>query len=264
MNPTVQQIFDCLTAAAPLSLAMDFDNPGLLVGTPTQEVTSALLCLDITGPVIEEAEARGCNLIISHHPLFFSLPKALLTDATGPAGRAVKLLRRDISAICLHTNMDIAEGGVNDLLLQKLQLIPAGRFGKTGEGEETCIGRIGTLPSPLPAAEFAAQVKQLLGCGVVRYLPGVKPLSTIGVVGGSGGDMAEQAIEAGCDALVTADVKHHEFLEAAERGFTLLDAGHYHTERFLVEFFEQLIQKEHPALPVLISANIEKDIVQVI
>lgn len=264
MKPTVQQLFDCLTAAAPLSLAMDFDNPGLLVGNPEQQATSALLCLDITGAVIEEAEDRGCNLIVSHHPLFFSLPKALLTGAGGPAGRAVRMLRSDLSAICLHTNMDIATGGVNDLLIQKLQLSPAGRFGRTGEGEETCIGRIGLLGAPLPPADFAARVKRLLGCGVVRYLPGGRPVQRVAVVGGSGGDMAEQALEAGCDTLVTADIKHHVFLEAAEQNLTLIDAGHYHTERFLVEFFEQLIHKSYPDFPVVVSKSIERDIVQTI
>ena len=249
---TVEMVFSSLCELAPLDLKMDFDNVGLLVGDARQRVSSVLLTLDITKDVIEEAETEGCQLIVSHHPLFFSLPRALRFDCPETANVA-RLLQSGISAVCMHTNLDLADGGVNDVLLARLQLAPVGELG------DSALGRVGFVQEEMPACAFAAFVKQALGCRVVRYVDAGCPVSKVAVVGGSGGDQIETALLAGCDTLVTADVKHHQFLEAQDRAFNLIDAGHYHTERPVLDAVYALLQQRHPELTLLRSATLEQD-----
>ena len=164
-----------------------------------------------------------------------------------------RLLQYSISAICMHTNLDCAAGGVNDVLLQRLGLSAQGGLG------EQALGRIGLCGQGMTAQAFARFVKQCLGCRVVRFVDGGRPVHRVAVVGGSGGDFVGEALEAGCDTLVTADVKHHEFLEAAERGLTLLDAGHYHTERPVLEAVRAFLEKRHPELTLVPSDTLVQD-----
>lgn len=254
---TVEMVLSSLCELAPLERKLDFDNVGLLVGDARQSVFSVLLTLDITKDVIEEAGTKGCQLIVSHHPLFFSLPKALRFDCPETANVA-QLLQSGVSAVCMHTNLDLAAGGVNDVLLTRLQLAPAGAFG------EDALGRVGFVQEEMPAGAFAAFVKQALGCRVVRFVDAGRPVSKVAVVGGSGGDQIEAALLAGCDTLVTADVKHHQFLEAQDRAFNLIDAGHYHTEHPVLDAVYALLQQRHPELTLLRSSALEQDRVLIV
>lgn len=249
---TVGMVLGSLCDMAPVERKMEFDNVGLLAGDAGQEVSRVLLCLDITMQAVEEARQQRCQLIVSHHPLFFSLPKALRCDCYETA-RVTCLLQYGISAICMHTNLDCAAGGVNDVLLQRLGLSAQGGLG------EQALGRIGLCGQGMTAQAFARFVKQCLGCRVVRFVDGGRPVHRVAVVGGSGGDFVGEALEAGCDTLVTADVKHHEFLEAAERGLTLLDAGHYHTERPVLEAVRAFLEKRHPELTLVPSDTLVQD-----
>ncbi|HWP79588.1 MAG TPA: Nif3-like dinuclear metal center hexameric protein [Candidatus Acidoferrum sp.] len=259
---TIHDILMAFEEVAPLRLAEDFDNPGLLAGDHERSVERVLVALDVTDAVIDEAIAHQCGLIVSHHPVFFKLGNTVNPGPT-PEGKLFKLIENKIAALCLHTNMDIAIGGVNDMLVAKLGLAPAGAFSVTNEEFGSCIGRIGKLKTEMPAADFAAHVRDKLDCDAVKLLDTGRPVSVVGVVGGAGGGMAREALAAGCDTYVTAEVKHHQYLEAMELGVNLIDAGHYHTERFIADRFVRLLSK-FEGLEVLRSATLDRDIVRVV
>lgn len=328
---TVGQIFDAVNSIAPFRTAAKWDNSGLLVGDREAEVTFAIFALDITNEVVNEAIKKGANLIISHHPVIFN---PLYT--IGKENPVYLMIKNGISAICAHTNLDMAEGGVNDILIEKLKLKPlnipletektqpyyqlvafvpkthaeqvrnaicragggeqgeysdcsfscegTGRFlpkenanpflGTVGVPEEAEEVRMEMLvrPEQLKAVvsamieahpyeepayqvlenhalkseigfgnlceaekefspkELAEHIKNRLGCKVVRFADGGKPIKKIAVCSGSGGSFLKTALEMGADALITGDVKHDQLIDAKNLGISLFDAGHYHTE----------------------------------
>ena len=259
---TINDIMNAFGIVAPLKLAEDFDNAGLLVGDPSCSVDKVLVALDITQSVIEEAIELSCGLIVSHHPLFFKLGKTI-NPGVCPEGKLFSLLENKIAAICMHTNMDIAKSGVNDMLIEKIGLAPCGSFSVVDDSLESYIGRLGKTNAPMSAVEFAKQVKLSLGCDGVKVLDAGKAVNVVGVVGGAGGGMAKEAQDAGCDTYVTSEVKHHQFIEALELGINLIDAGHYYTERFITDRFEEILSK-FDTLKVFRSKTLDSDIVKVV
>ena len=223
---TVRDIYDYLDAWAPFELQMDFDNAGLLVGDGGAEVSRVLVALDATMEVAKEAARKKCQLIVTHHPLIFHPLKAVCPNDPTQAVVA-QLVRKNTALICAHTNLDVAEGGVNDVLMDTLGAKTTGSLEEVG----TCgLGRVGELPEAMEPWAFARYVKKALGTCSVRAVLGERSVKKIAVCGGAGSDMVELAARLGADAYVTADAKHHEFLAAKALGLTFLDAGHYATE----------------------------------
>ena len=245
--PTVGDIFDFLNMKAPVETKLDFDNVGLLAGSRDWPVESALLALEITGEVIEEARAMKAGLVLSHHPLFFEL-KAISSEV--PQGKKVMdLLTAGIAAICMHTNLDAADGGVNDALAAALGLGDARPY----EPEHIC--RLGTLPEAMPLEAFLHRAKERLGCAGLRYVDGGRPVCLVAVGGGSCGSMLEETVLTGCDTFVTADVKHDQFLRAKELGLNLIDAGHFNTENTVIPVLRDWLAAEFPSLRLKIAAH---------
>lgn len=218
----VKDIFDELCALAPLELQMDFDNSGFLFGRKESLVSKALLSLDISREVVDEAAELGAELIISHHPLIFSPLKAVTDE------KLLRLAANNISVISMHTNLDIARGGVNDVLMEAL-----GASVEAPLDQEGC-GRIGTLPSSISMGEFLALCKSALNTKGLRFYDSGKPVKKLAVMGGSGGDSVETAFQLGCDTYLTADIKYHQFLQAAELGINLVDGDHFCTENLVM------------------------------
>ena len=243
---TVGDVFTFLDKKAPVSGKMDFDNVGLLVGRRSAEVGRVLVSLDITGEVIAEAAERGCQLIVSHHPLFFSL--SAVSDASWEGEMALALAERGIAAICMHTNLDAAEGGVNDALMAAL----GGTVTDTLD-PESGIGRVGVLPAPAPFAQFLPFVKEALHANGLRYHDACRPVERLAVCGGSGGGWLDLAAAAGCDTYVTADVKYHQFLQAKHLGLNLIDADHFCTENVVVPVLAEWLAGAFPSVDVGIS-----------
>ena len=242
----VSDILAFLDKKAPMAGKMEFDNVGLLVGRAGRPVSRVLTALDITAGVIAEAQALGAELIVSHHPLFFEL-KAV-TGSSMEGELTLSLAEAGIAAICMHTNLDAAEGGVNDALMAAL--------GGTVTGvlePDTGIGRVGTLPSPMAFSDFLPLVKDALRCSGLRYHDAGRPVEKLAVCGGSGGGDIGLAAAAGCDTYVTADIKYHQFLEAAHRGVNLIDAGHFCTENVVVPALAGWLRETFPAVDVRIS-----------
>ncbi|MCI9157338.1 MAG: Nif3-like dinuclear metal center hexameric protein [Lawsonibacter sp.] len=229
----VRDVYQFIDKIAPFNTQEGFDNAGFLVGRGEREVTKILVALDITLEVAREAARWGAELVVAHHPVIFH-PVKSVTDET-PVGQVLlELAEHKIAAVCAHTNLDAALGGVNDCLAQALELTDIGQLcqaGVDGEGRPYGIGRTGIVHRPgLSAKEYAAFVKGKLGASSVRFVDGGKPVSRVAVGGGACGSMLEDAIAQGCDTFVTADLKYNNFLDARALGLTLLDAGHFATE----------------------------------
>ena len=249
---TVNDIYAFLNDLAPVRYQMDFDNAGFLVGDGSAAVEHVLLALDITDDVIAEAAALHAQLIVSHHPLIFTpLRRATADDLTGR--KVLALARNGIAAICMHTNLDAAEGGVNDCLAQKLGLsgtIPL---------NEQKIGRIGTLSCEIPLEQFLHDVVKSLSCRGLRYRDGGRPVHRVAVGGGACGEYIPHALAQGCDTFVTSDLRYNDFLDT--RGLNLIDAGHFPTEDVVCPEVVHRLQKAFPAICVSKSA-VHRDAVQ--
>ena len=252
--PTVGDILKYIEPLAPRSMKMDWDNVGLLCGSKATPVTKVLVALDPFEGVCREAAQWGAQLIVTHHPVIFQAPKAI-TDETSVGRSLLQLCAHGISAINAHTNLDCAPGGVNDVLAKKLALVNVQVVDPEGtdeNGNEWGLLRMGEVPEQ-PLGAFLNRVKTLLGCEGLRYVDGGKPVRKVAVGGGScAGEMLD-ALRAGCDTFVTADVKYNQFWDARDLGINLIDAGHFATENPVVSVLAEKIAGAFPEIEVKIS-----------
>ena len=245
---TIGSIYQEMQHIAPLALAESWDNPGLLVDCGGG-ASRVLVTLDITPEVVEEAARKGCQLIVSHHPVIFSPLKKLT-----PREVSFQLVQKGISAICMHTNLDAAAGGVNEVLAQKLGLSDLKML------TEEKIGRIGTLKCEIPLVEFTHSVIELLGCNGLRYVDAGRPVHRVAVGGGACGCYITQAIAAGCGTIVTYALKYNGFLDT--EGLNLIDAGHFPTENVVCPALRDRLAEAFPAVDVLCSTSHSREIIQ--
>jgi len=221
----VLDIYKIINQMAPVELALSYDNPGILLGDPDKEVAKAIVCLDATKTAVKTAVEQNAQLIITHHPVIFDPIKSVVKQS---GNLVYECLANGISVISMHTNLDSCIGGVNDCLANALELENI----TTVTDEDAFSFRKGELKEPMSADNLAIFVKERLG-GNVRYVSGKEPIKTVCVCGGAGGSLLPLAME-NADAFITADVKHNVFIEADSKDFTLLDAGHFHTENVVV------------------------------
>lgn len=255
--PTVCEIEQALYHWAPKELSESWDNVGQLLGNPQMVVSHAMVALDITEHVADEALSRNCQLIISHHPVMNCkwLPVQSIRDDR-PQGRLLlKLLRNNIAAVCMHTNLDAAEGGVNDLLAKALKLADPVPLNDSG------IGRHGFLAAPLPLPDFVRLVSRTLGCNGIRYASAEKQVFHVAVGGGACGDFEKDAIVAGCDTFVTSDLSYHQFLDAEGKGINLIDAGHFPTEDSICAAIVTYLSNQFPELVITKSIS-HREVIQ--
>jgi dinuclear metal center YbgI/SA1388 family protein len=230
---------------APVGLAEEWDNPGLLIEPETKEITRILFALDCTPAVAEEAAARGAQLVFTHHPLFFKPVRRIHHSAPDTAA-AYRLIRHGTGLYAAHTNLDCAMGGVNDALAAVIGLMSVRPLAPGASGEPG-IGRVGELPAPLPLAEFAVFARDRLSAAV-RYGGAARMIRTVAVVGGSGGDFIREAKAAGADVLLTGEIKHSQALEAEIYGIPVVEAGHYETERVVLPYLLEGLQSALDAI----------------
>ena len=230
---TVQHLYGLIDRIAPFDTQADFDNSGFLVGSFSQEVSAVLCALDVSEAVIDESVSLGAQLIITHHPLMFS-PLRSLTDRDYEGRLIRRLVREGISLIAAHTNLDQAPGGINDVLAER-----CGLTGVTGEG----FFRSGILPSPLSASVFADQLRSCLH-GEVRLMgPGNRVIRKVGLCSGGGSDEWGAAVEAGCDAFISGEIKHHHARALVDRGLVAFECGHFCTEEPGIRALAAALQK---------------------
>lgn len=253
---TVRDIEKALFDWAPQELAMSWDNVGHLVGEPEAEVKKVLVALDITEDVVREAVACGADVIVAHHPVmncaWHPVQRVRSDDAQGRM--LITMIRSGISAICMHTNLDAADGGVNDALAEKLGLSDLELL------NEEKIGRIGALKCQLPLVEFTRLVVESLGCNGLRYVDNGKPVHRVAVGGGACSGYIAQAIANGCDTFVTSDLKYNDFLDTKE--INLVDAGHFPTENVVCPVLAEYLRKQFPQLNVVQSTAHSREVIQ--
>jgi dinuclear metal center YbgI/SA1388 family protein len=230
---------------APLALQESWDNCGFSVGNPDREAKSALIALDCTEEVLDEAIEMGCDIIITHHPLIFKGLKSI--TPADMAGRIVsKAIKHDISIYAAHTNMDKAVNGVSGLMANKLGLTDQEPL--TADG----LGIVGNLQEPLDAKSLIEAVKERFGAEVVRSSALLdEKISRVAVCGGSGRSFIKDAMAKGAQAYITGDITYHEFY--CERGFMVMDIGHYLSEYDVVGLFAEILCKNFPNFAVSIS-----------
>jgi len=245
MTVRVKDILESLNIEAPFSLAEAWDNVGLLVGDPKQEVTAVLAGLDPTNRLVDEAIALGANTIVTHHPVIF---KPLQTINTAePNGRLLqKALANHIAIIGCHTNFDSARAGVSHYLALQLGLEDLSPLVSSSDeaGTDTGLGCIGTYPVPLRTADFLKRIFHVLNLPSVQ-MAGTLPttITSVAVCGGSGSELAPIALQRGADVYLSAEIKHSTAIWAAETNFCIIDGTHYATEKPAVTLLVKKLQE---------------------
>jgi len=240
---TVREIERYFDERFPFSLKLDFDNVGLLCGFPDREVRRVLIALDVTKEVIEEAAEIGAELIVAHHPVIFHPVKRLCSDDVVGA-RLISMIEKGISAICLHTNLDIAEGGVNDALAEALGLAVT---------DILDCGRVAELPHGEGMADFCERTRSALRVSGLRFYDSGKPVRRVAICGGSGGDLVYEAAALGCDTVLTGEVRYNQWLDSKEQGLNLIDADHFCTENVVLPVLQKLLASGYPELELFVS-----------
>ena len=255
--PTVADILTYIETIAPPYMKEDWDNVGLLCGRKDREVKKILVALDPFRNVIAEAIEEKADLIVTHHPLIFRDNLMAVNEDTETGRNLLTLMEHGIAAIIAHTNLDLAPGGINDVLARTLGLSEITVItpeGTDAEGRPYGLLRSGVTQEQSLSA-FLATVKENLHCDGLRYVDGGKPVRKVAVGGGSCADGMFEALAAGCDTFVTSDCKYNQFRTAYENGLNLIDAGHFHTENPTMPVLAHALQAAFPEITVKFSAN---------
>ncbi len=252
----VSDIVKELEKTAPTHLAEDFDNVGLLLGDSDAEVKKVLLCLDADELTAKEAEIKGADMIISHHPLIFHPIKSL--EYSKSAARCMKtLIKSDIAVYSAHTNMDIAEGGLNDLFCKKLSLKATDDLAES-DGERAC-GRI--CDGDFMLSELALKVKEAFCLPFVRYSgEDDKKIKKIAICSGSGRGLVDDAVRHKADVYITGDLTYSDIRLLREERCSYIEVEHFVSEIFVTEIFREVIESAFPEVEIMISE--EKNVIK--
>ena len=246
----IREIIGALEEFAPLSLQDSYDNAGLQIGlTEDAEATGALLCLDVTEDVLDEAVRRGCNMVVSHHPLLFR-PCKSITGADYIERCIIKAIKNDIAIYSAHTNLDNAKDGVNYRIAHKLGLTDIEILDPKNNDKSAGAGIIGHLAEPMKKEDFIAHVKKVFNANCVRFNSWTgRKVFRIALCGGSGAFLMSKAASAGVDAFLTGEVGYHRFF-GHENELLLLELGHFESEQYTLEILREVIERTAPNLPI--------------
>lgn len=252
--PTVSDIISALEAYAPLRLQESYDNAGLQVGEPEAKATAALLCLDVTERSVEEALERGCSMIISHHPLLFGGVRQVTSD--NEQGRIIiKAIRSGISIYSAHTNLDRASQGVSMEIAAELGLSNVKILEPDDHEPLVGLGAVGEI-GPMPSFEFLRKVKDAFAVKCLRYSASFSSLIVrkVAVCGGAGASLIRKAVESGADAIVTGDVKYHDFTTWGSK-ILIADIGHFESELCTKKIFRHILAHSFPGFPTYLAED---------
>ena len=249
----IKEVLSALERFAPLPLQESWDNAGLQVGLTETEVSGALLCLDVNEKIVDEAIQKGCNLVVSHHPLLFRGLKTI-SDLTDVQRTVMKAVQKGVCVISMHTNMDNAKGGVNYKMAEKLGLRDVQFLApKTVDGVESGSGVVGELPEAQAADDFVLAVKKAFGveCAMCNELLR-RPVRKVALCGGAGDFLLDEALKAGADAFITGEMHYHQYF-GYEQQIQICVIGHYQSEQYTSEIFRDIIEKECPGVRTCIA-----------
>ena len=249
----VKDILNCITEVAPLQWQESYDNAGLQVGDINAEAHKALVCLDITEEIVDEAVAKNCDVVVSHHPLIFKGLKHL-TPQTYIERAVAKAIKHDIAMISMHTNLDNSYLGVSRVLAERLGLKNLQFLQPSESAPELCgAGMLGIFEHPMEEVDFLQLVAKTIGSPCLRHsaLTG-REIKKVALCGGSGSPFMAEALRHEADAYLTADIKYHDFFIPESR-ILLVDGGHFETEQFTKELICDLIRKKFPTFAAVIA-----------
>ncbi len=248
----VKDIINVIEDFAPLNIQEEWDNSGLCVGSPEDEVKSILIALDCTPALVDEAIACGADMIITHHPLIFTgLKKISPEDFVGLA--LIKAISAGIAIYSAHTSADKVIKGVSGSMASKLGLKKVEILDDEGEGYG--LGVIGELPKELTAKEFITLVKEKFSLETLKSSRPIEGMiKKVAMCGGAGSSLIPKALASGAQAYISADMSYHHFFTSDN--FMILDIGHYESEIEIVEVLFSLLKKKFPNFAVRITENI--------
>lgn len=254
----VKDIIKIMEQFAPKMLKEDFDNVGLMVGDKEKKVEKILLALDCTLDVIEEAKDKKIDLIITHHPLIFRRPNSITTD-TLIGKKIIELIRNDISVYSSHTNLDSAEKGLNETIVNILgyeskELL---EVNKRARNSNEGLGRIIRLEDSIQLEDLMKTIKEKLNIKSLKVVRGCEKVKNIAVINGSGSDFFEKAYQKGADCIITGDTTYHYASDYKEMGVSIIDTGHFSSEWIVfIEVINKLKDKLQD-IEILISTKSE-------
>ena len=249
----IKEVIDALERFAPLPLQEGYDNAGLQVGLTETEVSGALLCLDVTESIVDEALEKRCNLIVSHHPLLFHAIKTL-SDINYVQRTVMKAIENHVTVVSMHTNLDNAQGGVNFKMAEKIGLEYVRFFDEKIVDDITSgNGVIGVLPTEMDSMAFIDKVKKVFGveCAQCNQLLHRK-ISKVALCGGAGSFLLDDAIKTGADAFITGEMHYHDFF-GHEQEIQIAVLGHYQTEQFTNEILYSILREAFPLLSLYMT-----------
>ena len=261
----IRQVLDALEQFAPLPLQESWDNAGLQLGLTEADVSGALLCLDVNEQIVDEAIRKGCNLIVSHHPLLFRGLKQI-SGADYVQRCVIKALKNDIVIISMHTNMDNAMNGVNWKMAERLGLQNVSFLSPLASHPssitvEAGSGVVGELLQPMAADDFVLMVKRLFGveCALCNELLR-RPIQKVALCGGAGDFLLDDALRQSADAFITGEMHYHQYFGYEQR-IQICVIGHYQSEQFTSEIFRDIIGKECPGVRTEIAETCTNPII---
>ena len=251
----VKDIINIIEEFAPLSIQESWDNSGLCIGSPEDEVSSVLLGLDCTPELVDEAIACGADMIVTHHPLIFSGLKKISPE--NQIGEVVmKAIRAGIAVYAAHTNADKVIAGVSGAMAARLGLENVEILDEDGDG--TGLGVVGDFKEPMTVDEAVIYIKEKFDLKVVKASKPIEGLiSRVAMCGGSGGSLIGKAVASGAQLYISGDISYHNFF--TQKGFMLMDIGHYESEKEIVEILFSLIKKNFPTFAVRITQNLNSN-----
>ncbi|MBR3795814.1 MAG: Nif3-like dinuclear metal center hexameric protein [Clostridia bacterium] len=223
---------------APYALAEQWDNVGLLAGRRGTKVTRVLTALDLTDGVIDEAQALGAQVIVTHHPVMMDARRRL-TDEDREGRLLLRLAECGMALIAAHTNFDSAPGGVNDTLMMLM--------GAEDVQGEACL-RVGNLPEGTTFGRLCERAQQKLHGAIRAYGAADTVVTRLGCCSGAGGGFFAEAKAQGADCFITGEIKHHVALDAMDAGVCVIEAGHFETENPACEVMAKGLQNACDAL----------------
>ena len=275
----LKEIKSFLEGMAPLAVQESWDNSGLQIGCSDKDIHKVMVCLDLTEAVLDEAEAIGADLVISHHPLIFKGLKSI-SGSTYQERCVRKAILSDIAVYSAHTSLDNILGGVNHKIasllgLSSLRWLDSGESAEgcdekcggaaeksCGEGaEEKCggadavarasgSGLIGELKEPVAAAEFLHTVKTIFDVKALKHSPlsSTTTIRSVALCGGAGAFLLPQAVAKGADCFISGEFHYHDYFDP---GTLLIELGHYESEQFTQDLLKESLERAFPELEIV-------------
>ena len=251
----VGDITAVLEAFAPLRIQESWDYSGLIIGSPEDEVHGVLVGFDCTRALIDEAVEKGCDMVVTHHPLIFKGVKRI--DGNDPVGAAImQAIRKGVAVYAAHTTADKVITGVSGAMARRLELTNVSIMVPEEDGT-IGLGCIGDFPHPMTGKEALRYVQEKFGLKVIKSSrPLETPITRVAILGGSGGGEIAQAMSKGAQLYITADISYHNFF--TPEGFMLMDVGHFESEVEIVDIFVAQIRKKFPTFASYKSSALDR------